>query len=279
MPVQPLVCCSGFGLHSGHTATGGWERQPQEGLAWALGDAPPQQLGPRTARNASGRLATDLVEPMSGRRLRTVEHWLGAAVGLGVGGLVLRGDGPELPAVGGSALEVAQALWAAAVQLPVLERWSPPVVIDVRQGRSHGRWYPAEPDSRRSLKVVYRLDFPQTVLGTQQLELDLTDPEHFLTEVAGARTFVAATSMEEVLQARQNGIGAGLKSGEGLVAGSDRWLHGEPLRWPNEAVRHKVLDLLGDLGTLGVRPAGTVVIERGGHALHRLMARVAAGWR
>ncbi|MEO1272950.1 MAG: UDP-3-O-acyl-N-acetylglucosamine deacetylase, partial [Myxococcota bacterium] len=50
-------------------------------------------------------------------------------------------------------------------------------------------------------------------------------------------------------------------------------------RWPNEAVRHKVLDLLGDLGTLGVRPAGTVVIERGGHALHRLMARVAAGWR
>ena len=116
--------------------------------------------------------------------------------------------------------------------------------------------------------MIYRITYDGTVIGDQRVDLDLSSPAAFVSEVSSARTFAAASSLEEVRAWMARGQGAGLGEGEGLVAGQTRWLHGEPLRWQDEAVRHKVLDLLGDLGTLGVRPKGTVEVERGGHGIH-----------
>ena len=234
-------------------------------------------MGPEAARRASGVLATDLEGPR-GERLRTVEHWLAAAVGLGIGGVARGCDGAELPACGGSALPIAAALRELTADgAPALRRWSPAAPLRVVSGDAQAQWLPAPRGRPGALWVRYRIDFPGSVIGVQEVELELSTPEQFMREVAGARTFTAVERLEQVTEARRRGVGAGLGPGDGLVAGASRWLHGEPLRWPDEAARHKVLDVLGDLGTLGVRPAGTLILDRGGHRLHRLLARVAAG--
>jgi len=254
----------GKGLHGGAPAEAWIEATGGAGVeVQAMGRT--LSLGPGAALAAGGTLATDLA--FGQRRLRTVEHWLSAVVGLGVGGVrLVCVEGDELPAAGGDALAVCAALRGAA--LPALVSWSPPVVVCVRQGRAWARWEPGE-----GLEVAYRVDFEGTALGRQSLEVVLT-PERYLCDIASARTFAVAPSREAFLLARQRGVGAGLEETGGFVAGPRGYWFGQPRR-PDEAVRHKVLDLMGDLGLLGVRPEGRIEIDGGGHRLHRALARAA----
>ncbi len=253
----------GLGLHSGaagrvcaRSGSGGAiVLVTRSGRRW--------ELGPEAPRAAFGARCTAL------EGARTLEHALGALIGLGVGGVELTlEEGEEVPGAGGDAARWAAGLGAVA-QAP-LRRWAPPVALEVRLGDAWARWLPGGPE----LEVRARVDFPGSVIGQQETALTL-DPATFLREIAPARTFAPVASQEEARALQAAGVGAGLREGEALLAGPTSWLGSQP-RWDDEPVRHKVLDLLGDLGLLGVRPAGRIEVERGGHRLHRALARAAA---
>lgn len=256
----------GRGLHSGApaAATIVAPEVGESGLGFEVAGRA-VRCGPGLVTALGGALATDLHG-----EIRTVEHWLAALVGTGRAATIVIRTGSELPGMAGDALQLSQALHRSA--LPELQRWCPPHRIEVEHQGSRARWLPGRGDR---LEVTYEIDFPSPVIGRQSLNLVL-DPDCFVEEIASARTFTVADSLAEVARRQAAGIGAGLGPGEALVAGPLGWLHGEP-RWADEAVRHKILDLLGDLGVLGIRPTGALLVQQGGHRLHHALARAAVG--
>ena len=122
----------------------------------------------------------------------------------------------------------------------------------------------ATPAERFSLVGV--IDFPQAAIGRQQLSIELT-PERFVKEIAPARTF---GFRDQVDQLRAAGLIQGGALDNALVCDGDQWLN-PPLRFPDEPVRHKILDLIGDLALVGF-PQAQVLVYRGSHGLHTELA-------
>jgi len=110
------------------------------------------------------------------------------------------------------------------------------------------------------------VEYPQAAIGRQLFTLTLT-PEAFVAELAPARTF---GFLEQVEQLRASGLIQGGALENALVCDGDRWLN-PPLRYPDEPVRHKLLDLLGDLALVGI-PQAQVFAYRGSHGLHTALA-------
>jgi UDP-3-O-[3-hydroxymyristoyl] N-acetylglucosamine deacetylase len=117
-----------------------------------------------------------------------------------------------------------------------------------------------------TFRVVGIIDFPQRAIGQQQLSLDLT-PERFVKEIAPARTF---GFRDQVEQLRAAGLIQGGALDNALVCDGDHWVN-PPLRFPDEPVRHKLLDLIGDLALVGF-PQAQVLVYRGSHGLHTDLA-------
>lgn len=249
---------AGKGLHTGEPTE--WEVTPSQGGLSFETEFDLQPMGQNAARVAVGQLATDV------GAIRTLEHVLAACVGLDMAAHFTHISGVcELPSLGGCAP-------AFSFKAPPLPRFCPPHIVRVEDAEGgFAQWEPGT-----GLEIRYSIAFP-TVLGEQTLDVELGSPGAFERQIQRARTFTWAPSMALVHQARQRGVGAGLEDDEGLVFGPTSLLHGE-LRWDDEPVRHKVLDLIGDLGLLGIRPQGRLVVHRGGHRLHRALARLATAY-
>lgn len=254
----------GVGLHSGrpvevvlHPAPAG------RGVAFLRGDngAIVQALA-----EEAGRFDYATTLGTAPREVGTVEHLLSAAFGTGITNLLVEVDGPELPILDGSALPWVRAFQRAgivrqAAEIPV---WRPNRTIAV-SGPS-GKHIEIRP--ARDLRVTYSIDFPSQVIGRQSITVVVT-PESYVHHVAPARTFGFLTEYESL---RSKGLARGAAAENCIVVGEDRVENGD-LRFPDEFVRHKVLDLLGDLSLVGVPVVGHVVAQRGGHALHTELAR------
>lgn len=214
----------------------------------------------------AGRLdyATSLGAP--GRDVGTVEHLLSAAVGLGLSNLLVEVNGPELPILDGSAIGWVRAFQRAGIvrQAASLEPWRPRRTLAVTgPGGKHIEIRPA-----RDLRVTYSIDFPSRVIGQQSLTVVLT-PETYAHHIAPARTFGFLAEYEWL---KSKGLARGASTENCIVVGEDRIENGE-LRFADEFVRHKVLDLLGDLALVGQPVVGHIVASRAGHALHAQLAR------
>ncbi|MBI4052185.1 MAG: UDP-3-O-[3-hydroxymyristoyl] N-acetylglucosamine deacetylase, partial [Elusimicrobia bacterium] len=202
---------------------------------------------------------------LHGVKIYTVEHLLSAAAGLGVDNLDVLLDAAEPPAMDGSSLAFAQALLKAGIQ-ELAENPKRQLRIPEETCYSSGdSSYRAIPWQRFEISVTYQYDHP--LVGKQSFEL-VPSPEIYLSEVAGARTFCFE---EEVEQIKKQGLGRGGSLENTVVIGKDK-VHSSSggLRFPNEPVRHKVLDMMGDLALMS-RCLNTVRIEaiRPGH-LHNI---------
>ena len=198
----------------------------------------------------------------SGITVHTVEHLLAACAGLGLDNVRVVIDGPELPAFDGSAAAFATAIDAAElIELPecrrVLKVLRP---LRVQHGPSFAEFLPAE----RGLTLDIEIDFPQPVIGRQRKILNI-DPGTFRHEVSRARSFGFLGDLTP-LQARGLALGASLDNTVALL--DDAVLNPEGLRFPDECVRHKMLDALGDLALVGAPIIGVFRSYRGGHALN-----------
>jgi UDP-3-O-[3-hydroxymyristoyl] N-acetylglucosamine deacetylase len=251
----------GVGLHSGATCRVrllpstregfwvGWLGSPRDSL---------QRLSPRQVVDT--RLCTCL--QIGPRRLATVEHLLAALAGTGVSHAELWLEGEEIPLLDGSALPWVEAIAEAGLRaLGPREPLLLPQALTRHQGESFAVAIPA-PAPRLAAAVEY----PQAAIGRQVFSLALT-PETFVAELAPARTF---GFLEQVEQLRASGLIQGGALDNALVCDGERWLN-PPLRYPDEPVRHKLLDLLGDLALVGI-PQAQVFAYRGSHGLHTTLA-------
>lgn len=257
------VRISGIGLHTGrHVNVVLRPAGADHGLVFWRSDV--DAYAPAIAE-AAGRFDHATSLGARGRDVSTVEHLLSAAVGAGLDNLLVEVDGPEIPILDGSALPWLDAFAKAGlVPLAALRAsFTPSRVLAVPA--SAGRKLEIRP--ARDLRVTYTIDFPNPAVGRQSLTVVLS-PETYATHVAPARTF-GFLSEYELLKA--HGLARGASAENCIVVGEDQVENGD-LRFPDEFVRHKVLDLLGDLALVGRPVAGHVVAHKAGHAMHAALA-------
>lgn len=208
------------------------------------------------------------------------EHVLSAVAAARVDNLVIELDGPEVPAMDGSAEPFLDALEAAGIE-PTnhpRERLVVREPVFVRQGDA---MLAALPCDEPEMQVVYELDYSATapVIGRQIRTFDFTNGD-YKHEIAPSRTFSLQAEAEA---AQKAGMFAHLTPDEALVIGPDGPLGSNKLRYPDEPVRHKVLDLIGDLYLLGAPIQGRIIAHKSGHPLNHMLVRqlikAHLGWR
>lgn len=256
------VECSGVGLHSGGVSRVRLEPSEEPGFRVGWLDAPQQPLQLlQPSQVCETQLCTAL--KLDQRRLATVEHLLAALAGVGLTAVTLLVEGDEIPLLDGSAQPWVEAIAEAGLQglgsRPVPEPLSRPITLQ------HGQSFVTALPSDR-LRLAAAIEFPQAAIGRQFFSLELT-PAAFVRDIAPARTF---GFREQVEQLRAAGLIQGGALENALVCDGDHWLN-PPLRFADEPVRHKLLDLLGDLALAGL-PQAQVFAFRGSHGLHTALA-------
>jgi UDP-3-O-[3-hydroxymyristoyl] N-acetylglucosamine deacetylase len=200
-------------------------------------------------------------------RVATVEHLLATLFALGIDNLRVEVKGPELPAMDGSASGFLDLVRLAG-RRPLAERRREVEVTRPLEIREGDRWIRIEP--AEGLGIRYSIDFAHPCIGRQSIEIDRLDEATFEDQLAAARTFGFAHEVEAL---RESGLARGGAIENTLVLDETRVLNPEGLRWPDEYVRHKVVDLLGDLALLGAFLHARVEVEKGGHRLHHRLVR------
>lgn len=210
-------------------------------------------------------------------RISTVEHVLAALYAMGIHNATIAVDGPEVPVMDGSAAPFVHLIRSAGVyeQLEPQPMMRIERKIEVCEGSSSISIEPA-----RHFQISCRIDFAHPAIGVQEISIDRVGPTSFEHEVARARTF---GFLDEVEALRRAGLGLGGALGNTVVLNDAGVMNPGGLRYADEFVRHKVLDLIGDLALLGVPLQGHVRVNRGGHALHHALVmeiqRQPRAWR
>jgi len=213
---------------------------------------------PATGRNvAKVSYATSLMR--QGVLISTTEHLLSSLIGTGIDNVIVELDNLELPILDGSALPYVEAFREAGIKTQRRKRESIKVLrpLEVRDGDKFIGLYPGT-----GYRIQYRIEFPSPI-GRQETSIDLA-AETYGTFIAPARTFGYKADEKKL---RDMGLIRGASSENAIVLGPKGPENG-PLRFSDEYVRHKVLDLIGDLALAGRRIEGLVVAERAGHAMH-----------
>lgn len=211
------------------------------------------------------RRTTLVVDSVS---VEMVEHVLAACAGLHLDNCEIWVDQSEMPGCDGSSQQFVDAIQSVGmVEQPVLRPQL--VVIDVTRVGDDDCWVEARPTDRCVLSLSYQLDFgANTAIGRQRFKYDVT-PASFAAELASARTFLLE---EEARWLQEQGLGKRVSCRDVLVFGPDGPLENE-LRFPDECVRHKTLDLVGDLALAGCDVVGRIVAYRSGHRLNADLVR------
>ena len=259
------VGVSGVALHGGQPARARLRPAPVgSGRVFTWGDRPP--LLAHIDAVEAGAYATLLAG--QGWRLRTVEHLLAACAALDIDDVEIAVDGDELPVLDGSAGPWLRALLEAG---PVDRPGARPLA-QVRQPVTvggPGRWARLSPGPGLVIAISTRFSHP--ALGLQHLEIAIDGPR-FAKQIADARTF---GFLHEVEALRARGLVRGGSLDNAVVYGPDGPINPGGLRWPDEVVRHKLLDVLGDLALLGHPLEGRVEAECPGHSLTHALLRAA----
>jgi UDP-3-O-[3-hydroxymyristoyl] N-acetylglucosamine deacetylase len=210
-------------------------------------------------------IATELATVLgdtSGPAVSTTEHVLAALRGLGVDNAVVEVDGPEVPIMDGSAAAFVDAIdQVGIVSLPAPRRYIE-VLKTVRVGKngSYGELRPY----LRGFRVESEIEFDHPLIGRQSLAVDI-EPSVFRRDLARARTF---GFMRDVAKLWSAGYALGASFENTVVIAENRVLNGEGMRYPDEFVRHKVIDAVGDLALAGAPLIGAYRSVRGGHKLN-----------
>ena len=203
--------------------------------------------------------------------VEAVEHCLGACNGLGVDNLLIEILGDELPAGDGSCLPFVEKLTEAGLTAQDAHRDLFVIADTVRVVDGDSELValaPLSPESE-ALDILYDLDYGTSgPIGRQSYTLTLS-PETFAREIAPARTFVLEQEAKQLLA---SGLGTHLTYSDILVFGKDGPIE-NTLRFPDECVRHKILDLVGDLTLLGRPIVGRIYARKSGHALNHELVR------
>ncbi len=289
------IDCVGIGLHSGRRVH--MVLRPaaaNHGIVFRrtdLGQAGRgRDLQARFDLVADTRLATVLGDPADpSLRVGSIEHVMAALAGCGIDNALIEVDGPELPALDGSAAHLVFLIDCAGIVAQDAPRRTIEVVRTVRvsDGEAFAELRPARrmpgaashAGAQGGLELSMSIAFAAAAIGRQSLSLRLT-PESFRRELARARTFALAEDIEGL---RAAGLARGGSLDNAVVVDAARVLNPGGLRMADEFVRHKLLDAVGDLALAGAPLSATFTAHRSGHALTNRLLRAlmgnAAAWR
>jgi UDP-3-O-[3-hydroxymyristoyl] N-acetylglucosamine deacetylase len=255
---------SGVGLHSGNTTqVTVLPANSGEGRYFVRVDLPEKPCISASVANVSQTtLSTEL--GLKEAKIRTVEHLLAALASSGIDDARIEIDGSEVPLLDGSAQIWVEAIKKAGMveNSPENHRLADKITIDQPIVINHGDAFVAAFPASET-RFTYGIDFPYSAIGNQWYSWQ-PDQESFAEAIAPARTFGFADQIEQL---RQAGLIKGGNLDNALVCDSQGWLN-PPLRFPNEPVRHKLLDLVGDLSLLGFFPQAHFLAYKASHKLH-----------
>ena len=261
--IRRSISCAGIGLHSGRKVTLSLKpASAHSGIWFRRSDLGGLEL-PATVQHVGGiHYATGLTRDAV--RVDTVEHLLAALVSLGIDNVVVELNSPEVPIMDGSAAPFIYLIQEAGVRELGAPRRYLKVVrpISLSRGDKRIALYPSD-----HFKVTYSIAFDHPLLRHQSRTVRMT-PQSFVDEIAPARTF---TFLKEVEMLRQQGLALGGSLENAVVIG-DTGVLNSGLRFDDECVRHKILDVIGDMALVGYPVIGHLVAHRGGHALHTAFA-------
>lgn len=266
--IRKKVVVDGIGIHTGQPARLNFCPAPSgTGIYFVRKDLPGS---PAISARAEFVQATQMATTLGGDyfRVSTVEHCLSALAALRVDNLFIELEGPEIPIGDGS----SQIFLEALLEAQIVEQDEPrkyayiskPIYYGTDEKHAYLTPY-------NGFKVTCTIEFPHPVIGKQSFELDIN--EHtYAREVASARTFGFLKDVEEL---KAKGLIQGGSLANAVVLDHHSVLNEEGLRYTNEFVRHKVLDALGDLVTLGMPVMGHLVLYKAGHdIMNRLVRKV-----
>jgi UDP-3-O-[3-hydroxymyristoyl] N-acetylglucosamine deacetylase len=257
--IRNSVECSGVGLHSGAPVHLHILPAPAgSGIVFRRTDLENFEVEAISRNVAKVSYATSLMK--KGVLISTTEHLLSAFIGMGVDNAIVELDNLEVPILDGSALPFVEMITAAGVRQQRRKRTYLKILrpYELQEGDKFIGVYPAERYS-----VSYAIDFPHPLIGSEAFQVELSNGS-YVRDIAAARTFGFIEQQKTMLNM---GLIRGA-SRENCVVLTRTGIDNPPLRFPNEFVRHKVLDLIGDLALFGKRILGYVKADRAGHALH-----------
>jgi UDP-3-O-[3-hydroxymyristoyl] N-acetylglucosamine deacetylase len=234
------------------------------GVAFLRADAPAEAealVEAHWSRVSATRLRTRI--GTGAASVSTIEHLMAAFAGLGVDNVLVELDGPEVPAMDGSARAFVAAIEEAGLKLLAAPRRVLRILEPVRvcEGAAFAEF---SPSSSEGLRLDVEIDFPSALIGRQRLTLALT-PSMFKRDLAPARSFGFIRDAERLWR---EGLALGASLENSVILDDERVLNPQGLRFPDEFVRHKMLDVVGDLALAGAPIEGAFKSYRGGHKLN-----------
>ncbi len=266
--IRKKVKVEGIGLHTGAPTTLVFRPAPaNSGIHIVRTDLPGE---PSIAVQAEHVRATQLATTVGGAAfsVSTVEHCLSSLSAFRIDNLIIELSGPEIPIGDGSAYVFMEALLAAGFAEQDEPRRYAYITQPIFYGDNEKHAFVTP---YNGLRITCTIDFPHPAIGRQHLDLDINETS-FARELSKARTFGFLKDVEAM---RSKGLARGGSLDNAVVLDHDGVMNPGGLRYPNEFVRHKMLDALGDLVTLGMPLMGHIVLYKAGHdVMNRLVRRI-----
>ncbi|MGE3683240.1 MAG: UDP-3-O-acyl-N-acetylglucosamine deacetylase [Bdellovibrionales bacterium] len=268
--IRQRTTVEGIGLHTGAPAKLTFCPAPEgTGIYFVRRDLPGS---PAISTQAERVTATTMATTLGGEAfsVSTVEHCLSALAALRIDNLFIELDGPEIPIGDGSAAAFLDAILSAGLAEQSEPRRYAYITQPIFQGDQEKHAYVVP---YNGLRVTCTIEFSHPRIGLQTFDIEVTEAS-FAREIARARTFGFLKDVEAM---RARGLARGGSLDNAIVLDHAEVLNPGGLRWENEFVRHKVLDALGDLVTLGMPLMGHVVLHKAGHDLMNRLVRKILG--
>lgn len=254
--IKKEIVFSGIGLHTGRHATVKLKPAARDtGIVFYRIDK-----GALIRANIDSVIDTAFATTIGfdGVKIKTIEHLLSAVAGLSIDNLLIEIDGPEIPILDGSSLELTGMLLDGGIakqgkKMPYIKIIKPVVYED-----AHARVVALPFDGTR---ISFGINFSHHFLGHQELTIDINEA-NFVKEIAPARTF---GFLKDVEMLRANGLAKGGSLDNAVIVGEDGIINKNGLRFKDEFVRHKMLDAIGDMSLIGFPIQGHIMLEKSGH--------------
>ena len=260
--IAGVITREGFGLHSGDRTKVKISPYEKEGYYVSFADKPDEIF--KLDQNLVGSTMLCTAVKLGKRNLYTIEHLLSSLAGCGLNYIHIEVDGKEIPLLDGSAIEWVKAFEEVGIKkVPKPENYfreiNKPIIFNKDDSVI------ALTPSDKTI-IISNINFSYKAIGNQTYVIDL-NPKCFVEKIAPARTFGFKDQFQEL---RDLGLIKGGNLDNALVCDDDKWVN-PPLRFSNEPIRHKILDLIGDLALVGL-PKAQILVYKGSHSLNALLA-------
>ncbi len=257
-----VITKEGVGLHSGEKTRIKISPFEKEGYYVSFSDKPDEIFKLNQDLIGSTMLCTAV--KLAGRNLYTIEHLLSSLAGCGLSYIHIEVDGKEIPLLDGSAIQWVKAFEEVGIKLVPKPKNFIKEINKSMIFNKDSSVIALTPSNK--ITIISTINFSYKAIGNQTYVIDL-NPKSFVENIAPARTFGFKDQFQELSEL---GLIKGGSLENALVCDGDKWVN-PPLRFGNEPIRHKILDLIGDLALVGL-PKAQILVYKGSHSLNALLA-------